>query len=189
MIAPVLALAACADETATEDAANLAEPSPGNQAAASSPEEGGNGGDIPAPDDGNGGDGNGGDGGNDAGEPDMAWNFSTTARGPKLAYGEPQTDNVRLTLRCAGGDRIELSFMRSAVGGGQMTVRSGGASETVSASAEETQLGGHLVTAELPASAAPLQRFRGGNALAVEFGGESRTVPTSGEADRLFGAC
>lgn len=181
-IAPVLALAACAEETATENAANLAELPTGNKAPPSPDGNGGGGGTAP-------GDDQDGDGGNGVGDPDMAWNFNTTARGPKLAYGVPQTDNVRLTLRCAGSDRIELSFMRGEAGGEQMTVRSGGASESVSATAQETQLGGYVVAAELPANAAPLERFRAGNPLTVEYAGESRAVPPSGEADRLFNSC
>ncbi len=172
--APALALAACAEQPAAEEA-NVAE-APNSNAAQPAPDEAiGNG--APSRPDGN-------------GSP-MAWNFSTAADGAKLAYGEPRTDNVRLTLRCAGGGRIELSFIRSAPGEAeQMTVRSGGASETMGGSAEESQLGGWFVRAELPASAAPLQRFRGGNSLTVEWASETRTVPPAGpEAERFFGAC
>ena len=71
-----------------------------------------------------------------------------------------------------------------------MIVRSGGASLRVDGAARATQLGGYLVTAQVPAAAAPLERFRGGGALAVDWAGETRTVPPAGaEGERLFEAC
>lgn len=179
IFAPVLAIAACAEETPTEAPAEV----PGNELAGTEPTAPAP---TPEPDSGDGIDGN---RAQPEGEP-MAWNFATTAAGPKLTYGEPRTDNVRLMLRCAGGDRIAFSFMRSSAGEGPMTVRSGGVSETAPATAEQTQLGGVSVRAELSSGAAPLQRFRGGSSLTVEYAGETRTVPPAGpEADRFFEAC
>lgn len=181
-IASVLALAACADDTATEPAADDAAAPPDAVADAGAPA-------APAPEPGT----EGPPGAAPAPPPEgdaMTWNFAETAAGPKLTYGEPRTDNVRLMLRCAGGERIALSFLRGSAGEGPMTVRSGGASETVPAEAEATQLGGVSVRAELAATAPPLERFRGGSALAVEYAGDTRNVPPAGpEADRFFSAC
>lgn len=122
----------------------------------------------------------------------MRWNFARTARGPKLTYGEPATDNVRLTLRCDGSERVELSFMRpsSAADGNSMTLSSGGAERQLKATVEETQLGPALVSAVAPISSQPIQSFRSGSGLQVRWRGETISVPPAGEQGRqLLDAC
>lgn len=123
--------------------------------------------------------------------PAMAWNFSTAAE-PKLAYGAPQTDQARLILQCEGSERVALSFLRpSAAGlGGRLIVSAGGTSQTAPVQARRTRLGGISVRAEMPAAAAPLQRFRGGSTLRVDWHEDAISVPPAGPAaNRFFAAC
>ncbi len=176
ILAPVLALAACDDgsqksetpRVAPEEARMVGDSEPSEPPAEAAPQP-----EI--------------EGGDDR----MSWKFSTAA-GPKLTYGEPATDNVRLMMRCAGADRVILSFLQSAApdNASRMTVRSHGASQTIATNIEATQLEGVSVSAELSASAAPLEQFREGNPLRVEWASEMLTVPPAGaEAERFLGAC
>lgn len=149
--------------------------------------------------DGNGTDGNGSssDNGRDAGAPDrgsdeMAWNFSRTAAGPKLVYGEPQTDNVRLLLRCAG-NQVSLNFMRPAdvvaTRPERLVIASAGEQRTTNVSTEDTQLGPISVSATAPIASAPISAFRSGNPLEVRWGDETIRVPGTNQAEQFFAAC
>lgn len=122
---------------------------------------------------------------------EMRWSFARTAAGPKLTYGEPFTNNVKLMLRCASGDSLRLSFVRPAGSpGGEMVVRSGGAEQRFDATAIESEIGGATIQAIAPMGSQPLQNFRGGSALEVSWEGETISVPAPGnEARQLFDAC
>ncbi len=80
----------------------------------------------------------------------MRWNFTETS-GPKLAYGKPATDKVRLVLRCDGSGEIAFSFLRPETVkiGKTLTVQSDGASESVKPTATPSQLSGVSVSARL----------------------------------------
>lgn len=127
----------------------------------------------------------------------MQWNFSRSVRGPKLAFGEPATDNVRLMLRCAGEDMVRISSLRprAAPGGraDRVTVDSDGATYRAEARAEESPLGGTMVEADLPVSAAPLERMRGGAGLTLHWGDQRIETPPAGErqgqVNAFFAAC
>lgn len=185
--APALALAACGGDGETQPAAG-----PANALPAEPGNESETGAAAPA-------NGDEGDAGADRGtdgtgtEPDMAWVFARSAAGPKLTYGEPETDNTRLMLRCGEGDAIVMSFLRGHASGGpsEIMVASGGESATVPATVSESELlNGLIVEAELPASSPPLGRFRGGAAMRVEWGRDTIRVPAAGaEAERFFAAC
>lgn len=145
----------------------------------------------------------GGDGGNDAAAapadpfPDeMRWTFSRSVRGPKLAYGEPATDNVRLMLRCEGGEAI-LSFMRSeqAVRGrpDEIVLVGGGERWSIPVETQASQLGGVTVEARAPLSAPPLRRLRAGEPLELRWGPETISLPAGAarqdQVERFFEAC
>lgn len=122
----------------------------------------------------------------------MAWRFNRTAAGPKLAYGEPRTDNVRLNLRCDGG-QVTLHFMRPAEVVGRrpdkLTVASGGTQWRTDVSAEESQLGGMSISATAPASSAPMTAFASGRPLEVRWGDETIRVPGTDKARQFLSAC
>lgn len=124
----------------------------------------------------------------------MSWNFSRTARGPRIAYGVPQTDNVRLMLRCPERSRALLSFIRPdefAEGKPDMlAIASGNSRRSLTIETEQGPLG-TSVEAEAPLSAGPLQQFRSGSELEVRWGDETIRVPGSaqGPVRQFFEAC
>lgn len=128
----------------------------------------------------------------DKSDNDMVWSFSRTVAGPKLAYGEPQTDNVKLNLRC-DGDRIVLHFMRSAGvvsrRPDQLVIASGGMQWRSGVSAEESQLGGMSISANAPASSAPITAFHSGSPLEIRWGEERILVPGTDKAKEFLSAC
>lgn len=141
----------------------------------------------------------GGNGGNSAdkvdgglGNSEMTWAFSRSAAGPKLTYGEPNTDNIRLMLRCEG-DRVSLNFIRPSDVAtrrpDRLTVASGAAQREVRVSAEETELGGTSISASVPASAEPIRAFQSGRPLEVRWGQETIRVPGTDKAKQFLSAC
>lgn len=125
----------------------------------------------------------------------MRWHFSRSVEGPKLAFGEPATDNVRLMLRCPpGGDGVVLSFTRPAdivaARPGEATLASGGSEARLDIDSRESALGGRLVEATVGLDSAPVRRFRDGSALTLRWGEERIVVPAGGtEGRRFFEAC
>ena len=128
----------------------------------------------------------------------MRWNFSRTAAGPKLAYGEPATDNVRLMMRCPpGGDSVILSFQRPEQAmeaqPADLTVEAGAEAYRAPADISDSQIGGMAVSAQAPATAAPLARFRAGSPLTVHWGDVVVSVPAGAEHQAaiagFFDAC
>lgn len=137
---------------------------------------------------GNGGSNRNGGGGDD----EMRWLFARTAAGPKLSYGEPQTDNVRLLLRCSG-DELSVNFIRPAdvvsSRPDQLTIASGGMQWTANVSAEESQIGGMSISATAPLSSAPITAFASGRPLEVRWGEETIRVPGTDQARQFLSAC
>jgi hypothetical protein len=136
--------------------------------------------------------GNGPDAGMNGGGVDgMEWTFASDATGPRLSYGEPGTDNVKLLLRCADRGAIRMSFLRpEGTESGEFILRSEGAERRVYANAEETELGAVNVVAVMPVDARPLQSFRAGSPVDIQWQGEVVSLPGAGEeARRLFEAC
>jgi hypothetical protein len=121
----------------------------------------------------------------------MEWSFSSDATGPRLTYGEPGTDNVKLMLRCADRGAIRLSFLRpEGTQSGEFILRSEGAERRVYANAEETEMGAVNVVAVMPVDARPLQSFRAGSPVDIQWEGDVISLPGAGEeARRLFEAC
>ncbi|HUG46227.1 MAG TPA: hypothetical protein VMK31_06930 [Sphingomicrobium sp.] len=126
-----------------------------------------------------------------AAEEGMEWSFARDSVGPKLAYGAPDSDNVKLMLRCTGGESLRVSFTRpEGAEGGELLLRSGGEERRVDAIAEASQPGGVIIEATVPMSARPLQNFRTGSTLDVLWQGEVISVPAAvEEARQLFAAC
>ena len=129
-------------------------------------------------------------------EPDdrMRWHFSRTDRGPKLVYGEPRTDNVRLMLRCPpGGDSAILSFHRPSTlvrrRPEELRLASGAAEQTYAVDARESALGGMTVEIVVPVDSGPLREFGDGQPLSLHWGDETIAVPTAAEAGRFLRVC
>jgi hypothetical protein len=125
------------------------------------------------------------------GEQGMEWGYASEAAGPRLTYGEPNTDNVRLILRCAEAGTVRLSLPRpEGTESGEFVLRSEGAERRVFATAEPTELGPVNVQATVPVDARPLQSFRTGSPLDVMWQGEVISIPGPGEeARQFFEAC
>jgi hypothetical protein len=129
-----------------------------------------------------------------AADADMSWAFSRAGPEPKLAYGVPQTDNVRLMLRCPAAGEVLLSFLRPNQEvqnrPGTLVLASGNAQRTLTIETQQGPLG-TSVEAELPLSSGPLQEFRSGEELEVRWGDSTIAVP--GDSDRpvrqFFEAC
>lgn len=124
----------------------------------------------------------------------MRWSFHRTAAGPRLTFGEPQTDNVRLMLRCGDG-QVSVHFMRPADmverRPGQLTIASGGMQWRAEISSEESQLGGMSIRASAPLSSAPITAFRSGQSLEVRWGPETIALPgqQGGAVQQFFNSC
>lgn len=136
---------------------------------------------------------NGAPGGQASDDSSMEWNFSRAAGQPKLAFGVPQTDNVRLILRCPESGQALLSFLRRTDAEdrpGTLAIASGGAQRTLNIETEQGPLG-TTVRADVPLSAAPLQQFRSGKGLEVRWGEETINVPgaADGPVRQFFDAC
>ena len=125
----------------------------------------------------------------------MRWHFSRSVEGPKLAFGEPATDNVRLMLRCpSGGGSVVLSFTRPAdivaARPIEATLASGGSEARLDVDSRESALGGRLVEATIALDSAPIRRFRDRSALTLRWGEERIAVPAAGaDGRRFFEAC
>lgn len=129
-------------------------------------------------------------------EPDdrMRWHFSRTDRGPKLVYGEPRTDNVRLMLRCPpGGDSAILSFHRPRElvrrRPERLRLASGDAGQTYPVDTGESALGGMTVEIVVPIDSRPLREFGGGHPLSLQWGEETIAVPAAAEGGRFLRVC
>lgn len=128
----------------------------------------------------------------------MRWNFSRTAAGPRLAYGEPATDDVRLMLRCPpGGDTVLLTFHRprelAEAQPGEIVIEAGGEVHRSTIDVRESQLGGSTIEAQAPVSAGPFRRMRAGLPLTLHWGDRAVSVPAGGarqdQVNAFFEAC
>lgn len=189
--AAALAVAACGTDEQQNDAqAPAAEPAAGERAAAGNDVEQVQPVDDPAKAD----PADGSSAAASGAETGMAWVFSRAAGRPKLAYGVPQTDNVRLMLRCPEPGEALISFIRpdevAEDKPGTLTIASANAQRTLTVQTQRGPLG-VSVEAEAPTSAAPLQQFRTGQNLQVRWGEETVRVPGE-EGDpvrQFFEAC
>lgn len=132
--------------------------------------------------------------GQSAGNSEMSWSFSRTGPGPKLAYGVPQTDNVRLMLRCPETGEALLSFLRSDQQAqnrpGTLIVAAGNAQRTLTIETQQGPLG-TTVEAEIPVSSGPLEEFRSGKEMEVRWGDTEIRVPgaSNGPVRQFFETC
>lgn len=125
---------------------------------------------------------------------DMAWTFSRGAAGPRMAYGVPQTDNVRLMLRCPETGLALLSFILPPGMAENLpdtlSIISGSARRSLTIETQQGPLG-TSVEAHAPLSAAPLQQFRSGNEMEVRWGDEIIELPAApeGPVRQFFEGC
>ena len=112
--------------------------------------------------------------------PGMAWSLVNSAdEGAKLAYGQPQSDNVLLMLSCApGGGQITVSLSAGDaapavidLAAGDRTARYEG--ETSPSFGE----GGSLIEAQASAADPTLMRFANGESLTVLENGRRSVLP------------
>lgn len=123
----------------------------------------------------------------------LGWSYQDdTGEGPKLAYGEPQSDNIVMMMTCQPGDRtVNLSLL----GGSpheRLTLASNGRTEAFS-SAPVDSPGAYMVEANAPLSAAPLAEFEQTGRLTLVSRGRTAPIDASGgeraKVQRFFQAC
>ncbi len=111
----------------------------------------------------------------------------------KLAYGEPNSDNVGLMFQCAKGSRvIEVTDAPHNSGEPSITLASSGRSQVLKARLESGE-GAMLLVATTPYNVAPLSAFRRSGRLEVAQAGARYGVAASANervgVERFFAAC
>jgi hypothetical protein len=129
---------------------------------------------------------------------DMAYFYKQGEEGPALSYGEPDTDNIALSLRCPAGGTgksLLLSFNRPREIVDQrpdtITLAAGTAREDLRIDTRSTQLG-TTVEVQTSPDADPIQAFRDGAKLSLLYGDETIGIPATGDHGkiaRFFAAC
>jgi hypothetical protein len=122
--------------------------------------------------------------------PEMSWSLTEAeGEGAKLAYGEPQTDNVLLMLSCEPRSGEVWVSMTAPEGTGAKAVRlsSGGRSTRLPGESAPSGFGdGLLVEAPARADDPVLTRFAEGGELAVAVGARRATLPADPDKSRRF---
>lgn len=122
--------------------------------------------------------------------PDMAWSLShAEGEGAKLAYGQPQTDNVLLMLTCAprsGAVQVSMTAPNG-TGATALKLSSGGRSARLKGESAPSGLGdGLLVEAQARADDPVLTRFAESGELAVAVGARRTELPADPDKSRRF---
>ena len=122
--------------------------------------------------------------------PEMAWSLShAEGEGAKLAYGQPQTDNVVLMLTCAPrSGAVQVSMTAPAgLGAEALRLSSGGRSARLAGQSAPSGLGdGLLVEGEARADDPVLARFAQSGELAVALGARWTKLPADPDKSRRF---
>ena len=129
-------------------------------------------------------------------EDGLFWFYSRAEDGPKLAYGAPNSDAVRLMIYCRPTEpRVRLEATTpAATAPARLTVTSTGATAALPAASDANPMGGgRLVSAQAATTAPVLTAFRNTGRLTVAAGGEPMTM-NAGPAERaavqsFFAAC
>lgn len=122
----------------------------------------------------------------------MEWQFEDGPAGPRLSYGEPESDYVRLAVSCEG-DMARLHFMRPARvvrdRPDALIVESGGMQWKAAISARASELAGMDIEASIPLSAEAMTAFGAGNPIELRWSGEIIRVPPTDQAGRFLDSC
>lgn len=122
--------------------------------------------------------------------PDMAWSLThAEGEGAKLAYGQPQTDNVLLMLTCAPRSGAVQVSMTAPEGTGATALKlsSGGRSARLKGESAPSGLGdGLLVEAQTRADDPVLAKFAQSGELAVAVGARRTELPADPDKSRRF---
>ncbi|HTK35675.1 MAG TPA: hypothetical protein VL358_10385 [Caulobacteraceae bacterium] len=124
-----------------------------------------------------------------------AFGFFYLDEGPsaKLAYGEPNSDNVGLMLQCARGSRmVEVSDVVRSAPAKTLTLTSAGQSSALATEVQSGE-GAPLIVAHVPAAAPALAAFRKSGQMEVSYAGLRYGVaakpPERPAVERFFAAC
>lgn len=93
--------------------------------------------------------------------PGLDWLLSLDGDQAKLAYGVPNSDDLRLGMECVRGSGV-VRLVRDVPPGAaaEFHLESGGDTQRIAARAEPSEMsGGQFLTADLPAAAPVLARF------------------------------
>lgn len=125
--------------------------------------------------------------------PNFGLFYMDEGRDAKLAYGEPNSDNVGLMLQCAKGSKvIEVTDAPHNSGEPTLTLASSGRTQVLKARLESGE-GATLLVATTPYDTAPLSAFRKSGRLEVAQAGARYGVAASTNErvglERFFAAC
>ncbi|WP_395674604.1 hypothetical protein [Phenylobacterium sp.] len=110
--------------------------------------------------------------------PGMAWTLhEIEGEGAKLAFGQPQSDNVLLMLSCAPGSGEVRVSAHSAASAPRLELASGGRRATYPAQAGPGLGEALLIEASTRAADPVLQRFADNGELSVAIAGQRTVVP------------
>lgn len=124
------------------------------------------------------------------GAAEMTWTLNhVDGEGAKLAYGQPQSDNVLLMLTCqprSGAVRVSMTAP-DGTGATAMKLSSGGRTTRLNGESAPSGFGdGLLVEAVAQAEDPVLVRFARDGRLAVAVGAKRTELPTDREKSRRF---
>lgn len=126
--------------------------------------------------------------------PGFAWSYQdNVGEGPKLAYGEPASDNVVLMMVCDPvAQRIDVSLMGGSPQGG-LVLASGGARQLLPADVAASPGSGQVIQASTHPTAAPLARFARTGDLSLIDRGRAVSLDATpldrASVTRFFAAC
>lgn len=122
--------------------------------------------------------------------PEMTWSLThAEGEGAKLAYGQPQTDNVLVMLTCEpSSGQVWVSMTApEGIGAKALKLSSGGRTSRLPGESAPTGFGeGLLVEAEARADDPVLTRFAQGGELAVTVGARRAELPADPDKSRRF---
>lgn len=126
--------------------------------------------------------------------PEMAWSLSSaTGEGAKLAFGQPQTDNVLVMLTCQPRSGEVLVSMSAAQASAKPAVhlRSNGHAARLPGTAGPSMLGGVLVEGVAQARDPVFDSFARSGQLTVGVGGLRTALPAGdrGQIRRFVETC
>ena len=131
----------------------------------------------------------------DALAPGMAWSLQhSEGEGSKLAFGQPDSDNVLLMMTCAPRSNQVLVSLAASEGAGEtIQLVSGSVRNRLRGEAVPGMGGGALIEAQAPADAAALSRFARTGELAVLESGRQAPLPVrddeKGVVADFFASC
>lgn len=125
--------------------------------------------------------------------PEMGWGLTESPDEAKLAFGQPDTDNVTLMLACRprSGEVLVSLIETEKRGDPTLILEAGRAASRLKATAQPDMMtDGYLVEATARADDPALRSFAGGEALSIRLGGRRTHLPAApADGQRFLEIC